>query len=56
MVVALARVRDGMTFVPATPEDAPAVASDDKDAEKSADKTSDEKSDKKTETKTDKKK
>ena len=56
MVVALARVRDGMTFVPATPEDAPAVASDDKDAEKSADKKSDEKSDKKTETKTDKKK
>ena len=30
MVIAMARVRDGMSFVPATPEDAPAVASDDK--------------------------
>ena len=47
MVIAMARVRDGLTFVPATPDDAPAVASDTKDAEKS---------DKKTETKSDKKK
>ena len=47
MVIAMARVRDGLTFVPATPDDAPAVASDAKDAEKS---------DKETETKSDKKK
>ena len=46
MVIALAHVRDGLNFVPATPEDEPAVASDDKDNEKSESKT-DKKSDKK---------
>ena len=46
MVIAMARVRDGLSFVPATPEDEPAVASDDK--EKSEDvKKDDKKSDKK---------
>ena len=48
MVIAMARMRDGLSFVPATPEDEPAVASDDKDANKAeADKKSDKKSDKK---------
>ena len=50
MVIAMARVRDGMTFVPATPDDAPAVASD--DAEKAdADKKSDTDKDTKSENK-----
>ncbi|MBO7066404.1 MAG: peptidase S41, partial [Alphaproteobacteria bacterium] len=48
MVIALARVRDGLSFVPATPDDEPAVASDDKDSEKADDgKKAEEKSDKK---------
>lgn len=47
MVIAMARVRDGLSFVPATPDDAPAVASDDKDADNA---------DAKPETKQDKKK
>ena len=48
MVIALARVREGLSFVPATPEDEPAVASDDKDKEKAeTDKKSDVKTDKK---------
>ena len=46
MVIAMSRVRDGLSFVPATPEDAPAVASDDKDNDKS-DKKDDKKSEKK---------
>ena len=53
MVIAMARVRDGLSFVPATPEDEPAIASDDKDKEKA---DSDKKTDKKEETKSDKKK
>ena len=47
MVIALARVRDGLSFVPATPEDAPAVASDDKDGAEPEKKTESKKSDKK---------
>ena len=47
-MIALARVRDGLSFVPATPDDEPAVASDDKDSEKADDgKKAEEKSDKK---------
>ena len=46
MVIAMARVRDGLSFVPATPDDAPAVASDDKDAD-NADAKPDTKQDKK---------
>ena len=53
MVIAMAKVRDGLSFVPATPEDEPAVASDDKDKEKAE---SDKKADVKTESKSDKKK
>ena len=41
MVIAMSKVREGLSFVPATPEDEPAVASDDKD------KKDDKKSDKK---------
>ena len=56
MVIAMARVRDGLTFVPATPDDEPAVASDDKDDEKAdADKKSDKKSEAKPETKSESK-
>ena len=36
MVIALAKVQEGMSFVPATPEDEPATASDDKDTDKKA--------------------
>lgn len=46
MVIAMARVRDGMNFVPATPEDEPAVASDDKETVE-PDKKDEKKSDKK---------
>ena len=53
MVIALAHVRDGLNFVPATPEDEPAIASDDKDNEKSDDA---KKSESKTDKKSDKKK
>ena len=42
MVIALSKVREGLNFIPATPEDEPAVASDDKDNE-----NTDKKSDKK---------
>ena len=59
MVIAMAHVRDGLTFVPATPDDEPAVASDDKDAEKADEskksEQTTEKSDKKDEKKSDKK-
>ncbi|MBR4475662.1 MAG: S41 family peptidase [Alphaproteobacteria bacterium] len=54
MVIALARVKDGLKFVPATPEDEPAVASDDKDKKEEA--KSDKKDDKKADTKKDEKK
>lgn len=37
MVIALAKVQEGLSFVPATPADEPAVASDDKDADKKTD-------------------
>ena len=43
MVIALARAQEGLTFVPATPADEPAVASDDKDKEATSDKKSDKK-------------
>ncbi len=51
MVIAMARMRDGLTFVPATPDDAPAVASDElaasRDATTNNDSDKDGKSDKK---------
>ena len=47
MVIALAKMQEGLTFVPATPADEPAVASDDKDKETTDDKKTDKKSDKK---------
>ena len=53
MVIAMAHVRDGLNFVPATPDDEPAVASDDKDSDVAKD---DKKSDEKSENKSDKKK
>ena len=42
MVIALAKVKEGLSFTPATPDDEPAVASDDKD-KKADDKKSDKK-------------
>ena len=58
MVIAMARVRDGLSFTPATPDDEPAVASDDKvaddtvtDADKKTDKKAESKSDKKSDKK-----
>lgn len=52
MVIAMAHIHDGLTFVPATPDDEPAVASDDDkttetDSIKSKEQKSDKKSDKK---------
>ena len=47
MVIALAKMQEGLTFVPATPADEPAVASDDKDKEVADDKKTDKKSEKK---------
>ena len=43
MVIALAKMLEGLTFVPATPEDEPAVASDDKDKETPDNKKTDKK-------------
>ena len=54
MVIALAKMQEGVNFVPATPEDEPAVASDDKDKKEEA--KSDKKDDKKADTKKDEKK
>ena len=53
MVIAMAHVQDGISFIPATPDDEPATASDDKDSDTIKD---DKNSDEKSENKSDKKK